>query len=119
MIEEEDIVRETAEYDGFSAEDGLAARDLLNLGPKDLVVRFQGLASFAKKYGVDLRALAEFISQTTTGIEPWGRPRTYSSEEKRKIDEALVGFGGDWIGAILRLQEEVERLREAGGTADT
>ncbi|HEX9410878.1 MAG TPA: hypothetical protein VF986_04195 [Actinomycetota bacterium] len=38
MIEEEDIVRETAEYDGFSAEDGLATRDLLNLGHLKVVV---------------------------------------------------------------------------------
>lgn len=111
MVDEDRFVRETTRHYGFTEEEAFAARDLLNLRPKDLVVRFNGLADFAKKYGVSLRALAEFVAKTTSGIEPWEPSKRHSDEDWKKIDEAMEGFGGDWAAAILSLRNEIERLR--------
>lgn len=71
MMDEDEFVRSIADYYGFSHEDARAALDVLRLPARDLVVRFQALASFARTYGVNLRELARFVSGTSRGIKPW------------------------------------------------
>ena len=104
MVVDEQVVQSIARHYGFSDEDVNAARDLLNLPPRDLAVRFLGLAHFAKQYGVNIRALASLIADTGTGVEP-SSPGDISSKVYRRIREAedRLARPGDWAHTILRL----------------
>ncbi len=106
-------MREVARYYGHSEEDAGAIRDLLRLSPKDLVVRFNDIARFARTYGLNIRSLGELIAESGTGIEPWQPPHDYTREDYKRIREAeeRLASGGDWAGTILALLDEVERLR--------
>jgi hypothetical protein len=113
MEDQDEIVRSLAEYHGYSEEDAFAARDLLRLSPEDLVVRFNQVAKFARRFGLNIRSLAEFVAQTGTGIEPWQPGYELTRDEYERIHEAEERFarGGDWARTILALLDAVERLR--------
>jgi hypothetical protein len=117
MVDSDTFVRHTARYYGHAEEDAFAARDLLNLRPEDLVVRFNGVAHFASTFGVNIRALAALIAESGTGIEPWEPGDRPSSEEWNRIREAeeQLGSPGDWAGTILALLDKVDRLRAGNG----
>jgi hypothetical protein len=59
MEDQDEYIRSIAQYHGHSEEDALAARDLLRLSPNDLVVRFNDVATFARRFGLNIRPLAE------------------------------------------------------------
>jgi hypothetical protein len=122
QMDQDDIVRSTARYYGHSEEDALAARDLLRLSPKDLVVRFNAVAHFARTFGLNIRSLAELIAETGTGIEPWQPSDEFTHEDYERIHEAeeRLARPGNWARTILALLDEVERLggRLPSGTRD-
>jgi hypothetical protein len=74
LVSEEEKVRSLAEYYGFSAEDVTRARAALKLRPEDFLIRFTDVVRFACDFGLDLKALAEFVAASTSGIKPWERP---------------------------------------------
>lgn len=112
MEDQDEYVRSIAQYHGHSEEDAFAARDFLRLSPNDLVVRFNDVATFARKFGLNIRTLAELIAETGTGIEP-SPPRKFTREDHERIREAeeRLARPGDWARTILALLDEVERLR--------
>jgi len=113
MEDQNEYVRSIAQYHRHSEEDAFAARDLLRLGPKDLVVRFNDVATFARKFGLNIRTLAQLIAETGTGIEPSPPREEFTREDYERIREAEERFArsGDWARTILALLDEVERLR--------
>lgn len=116
MTKEDEFVQTIAKHYGFPAEDVLASAHSLNLPEGGLVVRLNGLASFAKTYGVDIRSLAEFVQGTGTGIEPWERSHDMSLEDSKRVKDAIASRArpGDWATAILALLDELEQI-DAGG----
>jgi hypothetical protein len=113
MLDQDEYVRSTARYYGHSEEDALAARDLLRLSPRDLVVRFNAVAHFARTFGLNIRSLAELIAETGTGIEPWQPSDEFTHEDYERIHEAeeRLARPGNWARTILALLDEVERLQ--------
>lgn len=76
-------------------------------------MRFNDVATFARRFGLNIRSLAELIAETGTGIEPWqprGELRHEDYERIREAEERLAK-PGDWAHTILALLDEVERLR--------
>jgi hypothetical protein len=118
-MDDDRLAREAARYFGFSEGDGQAARAALNLPSEWFRVRFTELANFAKTFGVNIAALAEFIANSTSGIEPWQPRDRISPQDRDRIREAIVSrgeSGGDWAGAILSLLNELENLRPQRGS---
>jgi hypothetical protein len=74
-------------------------------------LRITQLASFASTFGVSVKALAEFITRTGSGIEPWSPKDPHNKEDWARIRE--VTEGGDWAGAILRLLDKPGRSNAA------
>jgi hypothetical protein len=113
MEDQDEYIRSIAQYHGHSEEDAFAARDLLRLSPNDLVVRFNDVATFARRFGLNIRPVAELIAETGTGIEPWQPRHEFRHEDFERIREAeeRLAKPGDWAHTILALLDEVERLR--------
>jgi len=115
MVDDETFLHETARFYGFSEEDAIAARDLLDLPERDYVARFNALAYFARTFGVNIKDLAVLISEGT-GIEPFEPRYQQSEEDRRRVNEAIRDLGqeGHWAETILKLLDELDRLREEG-----
>ena len=109
MDDEEEIARETADFFGFTAEQGLEARRILDLPHDDFAVRFTELGRVAKIYGVDLVALAAFVA-SGSGIEPYEDTTGISSDEWGRIHDAQERLAkrGDWAHTILALLNEAD-----------
>lgn len=107
MDDEEEIAREAADFFGFTAEQGLEARRILDLPHDDFAVRFTEVARFAKIYGVDLVALTAFVA-SGSGIEPYKDTTGISTDEWGRIHEAQerLAARGDWARTILALLNE-------------
>jgi hypothetical protein len=75
LTDETELVRSLAKHHDFPVEDLEAARAILNLRPKDFVIRFPELVYFADEFGLDVKALAELVAGNTSGIKPWVSPR--------------------------------------------
>jgi hypothetical protein len=116
MVDEEQVIQSVARHYGFSDEDAIAAQDLLNLPTRDLVVRFNGLAHFARQYGINILALARLIADTGVGVEPF-TPGDISSEDWRRIRKAESRLArlGNWAETILKLLDEVAALEDQEG----
>jgi hypothetical protein len=112
MDDEEEIARSVAEFDGFSAEEALEARRILDLPHDDFAVRFTEFARFARIFGVELAALATFVT-SGSGIEPYEDRTGISRDEWKRIREVQdrLASRGDWARTILALLDEAERRR--------
>jgi hypothetical protein len=62
-----------------------AAVALLNVPAEDFSLRITQLASFASTFGVSVKALAEFIARTGSGIEPWDPKDPHGREDWARI----------------------------------
>ena len=103
-----------AREQGFSEEDGVAAKEILGLPADGFEVRFMNLASFARVYGIGLRELARFVAESSSGIEPWeqrGSKSDVSPDDWNRIRQAIKSRakGGDWANTILSLVDELEQ----------
>src|SRR5207244_10900151 len=57
-VDEKRFAQLAAREQGFTEEDGVAAKEILGLPADGFEVRFMNLASFARVYGIGLRELA-------------------------------------------------------------
>src|SRR2546427_12448265 len=114
-VDEPAFLQGLASQYGFTMSDLEAARAALNLPPGEFPIRFTFLVVFANTFGVNVKALADFVAKTTSGIEPWPRqdrplPGALTSEERARVKEVVPD--GDRAHAILRLLDRLEHQRE-------